>query len=73
MNIGRRTGRKKVVSDLADSILANPNLTPIANTEKPMEDPNAAAAAGAPAGLPAGDPAGPLPAGEGTAPTGGAY
>ena len=31
------TGRKKVVAELADSILANPNLTPIANTEKPME------------------------------------
>lgn len=31
------TGRKKVVSELADAILANPNLTPIANTEKPMD------------------------------------
>lgn len=30
------TGRKKVESDLADSLLANPNQTPIANTEKPM-------------------------------------
>jgi len=30
------TSRKKVVSELADAILANPNLTPIANTEKPM-------------------------------------
>lgn len=30
------TGRKKVVSELADAILANPALTPIANTEKPM-------------------------------------
>jgi len=39
------TERKKVESELADSILANPNLTPIANTEKPMEDPNAQQAA----------------------------
>ena len=31
------TGRKKVESDLADSLLSNPNQTPIANTEKPME------------------------------------
>jgi HK97 family phage portal protein len=30
------TGRKKVESDLADSLLMNPNLTPIANTTKPM-------------------------------------
>ena len=50
------TGRKKVEADLADSILANPNLTPIANTEKPMEDPNAEAVAGGPAGMPAGMP-----------------
>lgn len=28
------TGKKKVDSELADSLLANPNLTPIANTEK---------------------------------------
>ncbi len=28
------TGRKKVDSELADSLLSNPNLTPIANTEK---------------------------------------
>ena len=61
------TGRKKVEADLADSILANPNLTPIANTEKPMEDPNAAAAAGAPAGMPGMAPAGP----EGAAPAAG--
>jgi HK97 family phage portal protein len=31
------TGKKKVESDLADSLLSNPNLTPIANTEKPFE------------------------------------
>lgn len=30
------SGRKRVVSDVADSLLANPNQTPIANTEKPM-------------------------------------
>lgn len=35
------SGRKTVESDLADSLLANPNLTPIANTEKPMEQPQA--------------------------------
>ena len=33
------TGRKKVESDLMDSMLANPNLAPIGNTEKPMETP----------------------------------
>ncbi len=32
------SGRKKVVSDIADSLLSNPNQTPIANTEKPMND-----------------------------------
>ena len=31
------TGRKKVDSELADSLLSNPNLTPIANTEKPFK------------------------------------
>ena len=30
-------GLKKVESDLADSLLSNPNLTPLANTEKPMD------------------------------------
>ena len=58
------TGKKKVESDLADSLLSNPNLTPIANTEKPFkpeeqqpidmvgvpEDPTGQA--GAPPGLP---------------------
>lgn len=44
------TGRDKVESDLADTMLANPNLAPIGNTERemPYVDPNAAAAAGAP-------------------------
>lgn len=49
------SGRKNVESDLADSLLANPNLTPIANTEKPMEDPaqqQQAAMGGMPAGMP---------------------
>ena len=31
-----KVGRKKVESELADSLLTNPNLTPIANTEKPF-------------------------------------
>lgn len=42
------SGRKTVESDLADSLLANPNLTPIANTEKPMEEPQQPAAQGIP-------------------------
>lgn len=33
------TGRKKVESELADSLLMNPNLTPIANTTKPTPPP----------------------------------
>jgi len=33
------TGKKKVKSDLADSLLMNPNLTPVANTEKEMPKP----------------------------------
>jgi len=32
------SGRKTVVSDIADSLLSNPNQTPIANTEKAMND-----------------------------------
>jgi HK97 family phage portal protein len=31
------TGRKTVESDLADSLLLNPNLAPVANTEKPFQ------------------------------------
>lgn len=46
------TGRKKVESDLADSLLMNPNLTPIANTEKKMEAPAAPGAPGMPPGAP---------------------
>ena len=33
------SGRKDVQSDLADSLLMNPNLTPIGNTKKKMESP----------------------------------
>ena len=33
------SGRKEVDADLADSLLMNPNLTPIANTKKKMEEP----------------------------------
>ena len=33
------SGRPTVEADLADSLLANPNLTPIANTQKPMAEP----------------------------------
>lgn len=33
------SGRKVVDSDLADSLLMNPNLTPIGNTKKKMESP----------------------------------
>jgi HK97 family phage portal protein len=44
------SGRPTVEADLADSLLANPNLTPIANTEKPMAEPQQ------PQGAPAFDP-----------------
>lgn len=33
------SGRKEVESDLADSLLMNPNLTPVGNTKKKMEAP----------------------------------
>lgn len=45
------TGREPVESDLADSMLANPNLTPIGNTERAMpavESPAAQAQGGVP-------------------------
>jgi HK97 family phage portal protein len=35
------SGRKEVESDLADSLLMNPNLIPIANTKKKMEEQSA--------------------------------
>ena len=46
------TGRKTLKSDLADSLLINPNLTPIANTEKPfkMQPPQPEQAPPAPGG-----------------------
>jgi HK97 family phage portal protein len=46
-------GRKTVDSELADSMLANPNLTPIGNTKKKLEMP---AQPGAPTGPPGGLP-----------------
>lgn len=46
------TSRKKVESDLADSLLMNPNLTPIANTEKKMEQQPQAGMPGMPPGMP---------------------
>lgn len=71
------TGKKKVESELADSLLQNPNQTPIANTEKPFNpqeqvpvdmagqggNPNAMAPAGPP-----GLPMPPVPAPEGVMP-----
>mgnify|MGYP001237117967 CR=1 FL=1 len=54
------TGRKTTESDLADSLLQNPNLTPIANTEKPMEDGPQAMVPGQPgAAVPPGPPGAP--------------
>ncbi len=52
-----RTGssRKEVEADLADSLLANPNLIPIANTKKKMEE-NAAQVQGGVPGMPPGMP-----------------
>lgn len=65
------TGRKKVESDLADSLLMNPNLTPIANTTKPM--PPAPGQGGMPVpgmpGMPPGVPGMPgMPGAEGMPP-----
>jgi HK97 family phage portal protein len=51
-------GLKPVDSELADSLLANPNLTPIANTEKKFVPPAPPGAPGAPPAPPA-PPAGP--------------
>ena len=41
------SGRKKVESELADALLANPNLTPIGNTEKATPSPSTGLEAGA--------------------------
>jgi hypothetical protein len=61
------SGRKDVESDLADSLLMNPNLTPIANTKKKMEEAPQAQMGGAPPGampgMPPGIPAGAPPEG----------
>ena len=78
------TGRKKVESELADSLLSNPNLTPIANTEKPFKPEEqqpvdmVGVEQGAPAGgmppqegamaMPQPAPPAPIPAPEGEAP-----
>lgn len=45
------SSRKEVESDLADSLLMNPNLIPIANTKKKMEE-GAAQVPGAPGAVP---------------------
>jgi hypothetical protein len=74
-----KIGRKEVESDLADSLLLNPNLTPIANTKKKMEQPAQAGVAGPPggAGMPGmpgmppgapGMPPGAMPGAEGAPP-----
>lgn len=59
------TGRKEVDSDLADSLLMNPNLTPIANTKKKMEEPPQAGVMGGAPGMPPGMPPGTPPGPEG--------
>jgi hypothetical protein len=53
------TGRKEVDSDLADSLLMNPNLTPIANTKKKMEEPPQAGVMGGAPGMPGMPPGAP--------------
>ncbi len=65
-------GRKEVESDLADSLLMNPNLTPIANTKKPMEAPQQGMpmpGTGGPPGMPGAPPG--MPPGPPGAPPGG--
>lgn len=65
------SGRKETESDLADSLLMNPNLIPISNTKKKMEEQSAEVAG--PQGVP-GMPGGPgvpgLPPTEGQVPGG---
>lgn len=74
------SGRKVVDSDLADSLLMNPNLTPIGNTKKKMESPPMMAG-GPPQGvvpgmggeaMPPGMPGAEAPPGAPPAPPGGA-
>jgi HK97 family phage portal protein len=52
------SSRKEVEADLADSLLANPNLIPIANTKKKMEEPAQQQIPGMPGmpGMPGGVP-----------------
>ena len=66
------SGRKEVDSDLADSLLMNPNLTPIANTKKKMEEPPQAQIPGTPGnnmppGMPGAETVG-MPGAEGAPP-----
>ena len=46
------SGRKDTESDLADSLLMNPNLTPISNTKKKMDEGQQAQVNGAAPGMP---------------------
>ena len=68
-----KTGKEKVDAYLADSMLANPNLAPIGNTEEPMpkEEAMPEAAAGAPMGMEPGAPAPGAPPGGPPPPPGG--
>lgn len=60
------TGKIEVVSELADSLLSNPNLTPIGNTEMPLDEMQQGQQGGAEPGGPEGMP----PEGEGPPPEG---
>ena len=55
------TGRKDTESDLADSLLMNPNLTPISNTKKKMDQGQQAQVNGAAPGMPGAPGAPPVP------------
>lgn len=59
------TGRKKVESEIADSLLLTPNLAPVANTEKPFETSQVQPVDMGPAPAPGAEvpPAEPAPAG----------
>jgi len=60
-----KTGKEKVDSYLADSMLANPNLAPIGNTEEPMTKEEAMGGAQGPGGpMPPGAEGMPPPEGE---------
>lgn len=59
------SGRKETESDLADSLLLNPNLIPISNTKKKMEEqPKADIPPGGAPGMPPMPGAPPMPPGE---------